>query len=596
MSKSKKSAWKQSAVIAATLSVSPVAAWAELPVTPGIQQTGWKKKVPCVTCEPCIVEPGLKVPETATAPEAAAPAQPEAATVPGTSLPDMGAAPSPDVFAGALAVASASAVMSPNMFGDQFGVTSTGATGTLWTSGRLAGRGGIIFTPIGLPQVTIVDGSRNVVILPPSLVTVSSDGAKFSLGSYSSSVEQNVPGTSGPTAFSPNPTTVAQANAVLSDPALAPLLDASIFLAERSLAEDPNAILAAEGTVEVSGEADSGFYDETSLAYLLFIDSYILTNTTIGIPNPADGGNVGRTKIADDNNPLPRDRVIFNYDYFSNVPLVPGGWNVSRFSPGFEKTFFNQMTSVEVRVPFASTLDSSFAQGAESTAMELGNVNVTLKGLLLRTEQFAVAGGVGIGIPTAADTNVSFIGGLPLAQIANEAVFLTPYMAMLYTPTQRLFAQTWVASSFDTNGNPVQFNPDLQGLTSVGRLNDQTLLQLDGQIGYWLYQSNTGLLRGLAPFIELHYNTTLGDPDLITVNTLAGTALIGDLRGNIDDLTISAGWATQLANNFLINVGAVAPLKSSNDRYFDYQVGVRTNWFFGPTARDRDSARFLSTF
>src|SRR5262249_22272342 len=35
------------------------------------------------------------------------------------------------------------------------------------------------------------------------------------------------------------------------------------------------------------------------------------------VPSPGGGGAVGRTKIADDNSPLPRDRVLFNYDYFN---------------------------------------------------------------------------------------------------------------------------------------------------------------------------------------------------------------------------------------------------------------------------------------
>jgi hypothetical protein len=67
---------------------------------------------------------------------------------------------------------------------------------------------------------------------------------------------------------------------------------------------------------------------------------------------------VGRTKIADDNSPLPRDRFIFNYDYFNNASLG-SGIDVSRISLGVEKTFLDQQASVELRIPFASTLDST---------------------------------------------------------------------------------------------------------------------------------------------------------------------------------------------------------------------------------------------
>src|SRR5262249_14312798 len=77
----------------------------------------------------------------------------------------------------------------------------------------------------------------------------------------------------------------------------------------------------------------------------------------VTVPNPSNGGAVGRTKIADDNSPLPRDRFILDYDYFDNVPLSRQT-GVHRFSPGIEKTFLDQSASIEVRLPFAATLSS----------------------------------------------------------------------------------------------------------------------------------------------------------------------------------------------------------------------------------------------
>jgi len=65
---------------------------------------------------------------------------------------------------------------------------------------------------------------------------------------------------------------------------------------------------------------------------------------------PLAGSIVERTKIGEDNNPLPRDRVFFTYDYFNSVPLN-GEVGVHNFVLGFEKTFCDQMASIEVRVP-----------------------------------------------------------------------------------------------------------------------------------------------------------------------------------------------------------------------------------------------------
>ena len=42
--------------------------------------------------------------------------------------------------------------------------------------------------------------------------------------------------------------------------------------------------------------------------------------------------------------------------------------------------------------------------------------------------------------------------------------------------------------------------------------------------------------------------------------------------------------------------GVVAPLRGSDNRSFDYQIGLRANYFFGPTSRARNEATSLSSF
>src|SRR5262249_50623949 len=159
--------------------------------------------------------------------------------------------------------------------------------------------------------------------------------------------------------------------------------------------------------------------------------------------NPAGGGAVGLTKIFDDNSPLPRDRVIFNYDFFSRAPLTTSGVDVNRFSPGFEKTFLDRRASVEVRVPFAATLSSDVpADGLTNTGrQELGDVHLTFKGLLYRGDALHVAAGLGVDLPTADDTRLLASDGTSLIHISNDAVLLTPYVAYLLTPGDRLFFQ-----------------------------------------------------------------------------------------------------------------------------------------------------------
>ena len=110
-----------------------------------------------------------------------------------------------------------------------------------------------------------------------------------------------------------------------------------------------------------------------------------------GLPLPSAGGVVGKTKLADDNSPIPRDRVVFSYDQFNSVPLTPNGFDVHRYAPGIEKTFLDGCASVELRLPFASTLSSvGTLDGSTPRDTEFGNVNLTFKGLLLRGDRKSV--------------------------------------------------------------------------------------------------------------------------------------------------------------------------------------------------------------
>lgn len=308
---------------------------------------------------------------------------------------------------------------------------------------------------------------------------------------------------------------------------------------------------------------------------------HLLQRTTLLIPSPAGGGAVGRTKISEDNNPLPRDRVIFNYDYFNNVPLNASGFDVHRFSPGFEKTFLNGNASIEVRLPFASTLDTSLTEdGASNRTTLFGNVNLTLKALLYRTDNWAFATGFAANLPTAKDVRLRLADGTDVVRIENESVILTPYVATLWTPNDRLFAQSWLQVGFDVTGSPVSLNPDFQGLVHVGDYRDQTLLMWDTQVGYWMVQRNEGWLTGLAPFVELHLNSTLNSGSSFS----AGGFSVAQ-PGSVSELNLSCGVVTHLGQNTFATLGVAMPLRDLPDRSFDYQIGFRLNYYFGSVNR-----------
>ncbi len=321
---------------------------------------------------------------------------------------------------------------------------------------------------------------------------------------------------------------------------------------------------------------------------------FVLSRFEVDIPNPGAGGVVGRPRLSEDLNPLPRDRFIFNYDYFDQTQLAANGQSVNRYVLGFEKTFLDMRSSIEVRMPFASTLSSDIVVGTQNTRTEFGDVRILFKGLLYGSDRFYLASGLGVYLPTGQDVNVS-LAGTPLVHIANRSVIVTPYVGMLFLPTDRLFAQLWAAIDVDTNGCPVDVaNGVSPGMSFAGRIQDQALMQWDAQVGYWLRRpyEGGGVVRGFAPFAELHYGTTVTNADILQSNAF----VIGNLTNRIDEMNASAGFATQLFDNLLLMVGMAAPMRRESDRGFDYQIGVRCSWFFGPTAAQRRAATFVQGF
>jgi hypothetical protein len=261
---------------------------------------------------------------------------------------------------------------------------------------------------------------------------------------------------------------------------------------------------------------------------------------------------------------------------------------VNRYTPGIEKTFFNGNASLEFRLPFASTVSPDITTGA-ATGMQtlLGDLVLTGKVLLYNDHTVALSSGVAVTLPTAEDVRVSLPNGQTMVRIRNESVVLTPYLAMLLLPSDEMFIQTWVEFAFDTTGSPVALNPNMTGLQTLGRTHDQVVAQVDTQMGYWLYQAadHSCLLRGLAPFIELHYNSQITNADVIN----NGGFTVGT-NTHLNELNLAAGLVTRFGDNFTLLVGAVVPLKSAPDRSFDYQIGIRGNLLFGPTARQRGAA------
>lgn len=495
--------------------------------------------------------------------------------------------------------------IAPNMFGDLFGARSGAVTLTGLTyrfqSGALARSGSTvaITSPI---TGTAPGGFTGNLNNPSSRITFSGaggDGAFIGPISGNAAFPQYI-GPRGETPLNPRVVaTMAGALGYLSTPSgtnvanpshVSPQLQGLVYaLAQQANPQARIVSLAYPGLRATPGNGPGGTEATYASPIVDTVAVPVSSPVTLSVPTPGAGGVVGLLKMSEDNSPLPRDRVIFNYDSFDGVPMSAGGspsLSVNRYQFGFEKAILDGSASLEVRLPFAHTLGSSSTLGTDALNTELGNARLAVKGLLYRGEKFNLSGGLGVALPTADDIVIRG-GGSELIRVENRSVQLSPFVAAMYTPNDRLFAQAWYGFCFDTGGNPVNVNPLFFGVgPNVGSVGAAPLMSVDGQVGYWLYRSGRGYVRGLAPFVEAHYACDVGSGPQLDLGN--GFAIGG--AGGYEELNFTTGVTTLLGECSTLAVGAAFPALGPPGRTFDFQVGVRFNYYFGPTANRRSTA------
>lgn len=288
---------------------------------------------------------------------------------------------------------------------------------------------------------------------------------------------------------------------------------------------------------------------------------------------------VGRQKAAENNSPLPRDRVFVNYSYLANTSLQEGGIGVHRITPGIERTFAGEMFSWEMRVPMGITFDSDsvLTGGSSRDQAELGNLNLAVKGLLCSRPNWLLSAGLGATFPTADDLRFANSNGRELIHVENSAVHLLPYLAGAWSDGG-WFAQSFLQLDYDLNGNPVQIDNG-RGLSRVGDFEDADFLYWDIGVGYWLIKDRRGgLVSGIAPTLELHYNTAFDTAG--GVRSDSGFQF-GGHRGPVEVVNLLVGTTFELAGRNTLALGYVTPIGGGDDERFDGELRVLLNWYFG---------------
>jgi hypothetical protein len=292
------------------------------------------------------------------------------------------------------------------------------------------------------------------------------------------------------------------------------------------------------------------------------------------IPSAGAARNV---KISENNKALPVDRVYFTYNHFHNA-LEAGSFNtgpksfsIDQYTIGAEKTFRDGLWSCEVRMPFTGAYRFDSPDFSDSTG-HFGNLAVIVKRLLYSSCTCVVGAGLGINTPTGSDVRGT-VGNSSFA-IRNDAVHLAPWIGFLSEPREKVFFQGFFQVDVPLGGNGVVVNT-----TPIGKFNEQTLMFVDLETGYWLFRNRDGVLSALAGVLEFHYTTTLQDADKvqgfdpITFDFLTVT----NLNNRVDVFNMTLGVHAQLGELTTLSVGGAFPLDSAPDRMFDGELQIFLN-------------------
>lgn len=264
------------------------------------------------------------------------------------------------------------------------------------------------------------------------------------------------------------------------------------------------------------------------------------------VANTSGTVNFRNSKVAENNSAIPRDRISFRYNYFKEALQVDGlkaspelgprirqtpntpfrqfhqvqpaskSYNVHLYTFGLEKTFLDNMASIEVRLPFARTIDSDLTLSSGALLFdetdrvplvqptpsgtlgdadtELQDMNVILKAILMQDpcQRWVISGGLGITIPTGEDLNARVVDysndveeDIPLGdlvfppttptailrrnttfafdqrtrefRIKNQTWGLGPFLAAAVMPTERTFVNAFAQVDIPLNSSDWSF-------------------------------------------------------------------------------------------------------------------------------------------
>ncbi|QDU96854.1 hypothetical protein Pla8534_46760 [Lignipirellula cremea] len=282
-----------------------------------------------------------------------------------------------------------------------------------------------------------------------------------------------------------------------------------------------------------------------------------------------------RIKTADNNSPFARDRVFATYHHFHNSAQDALGnlYSTDRYRIGMERRIFDGRSSLELRVPIFSTIgEDQDLMDPSGQAQNLGNISLSFKRQLITRQDFVFSSGVTGLFPTGADD--SFNNGVEVVSLKNESIHLLPFLSAYAQLTDNVFLNLFSQIDFDLSGN--EFESSSTGY--LGSYQDQNLLLLDMQAGAWLYRNPCSRVKGIAGLVELHYNTSLQDTDVVSSTS---NIMLLNTANRFDTLNLTGALHFELGRGTTLRVGAATPLRTDDDRAFDAEFFVQVNHYLG---------------
>ena len=275
----------------------------------------------------------------------------------------------------------------------------------------------------------------------------------------------------------------------------------------------------------------------------------------------------GPFKIADNESPLPQDRVFFTYNFYDNVHgptqgsdrstivsqtvklrgqdfdadiFIPGvatpRGDLHRETIGFEKTFLDGSFSLGMRVPFFQQTGAS-----ELSDSDLGNMTFIVKyaPYLDRQAGSGISTGLAVTVPTGPAVQTTH-GDL-------HSTYLQPFLGY-----QMAMDRLLVFGFFS--------------VAVPSEAEDVTLMFNDVGVGYRMFEGRGGMVTGIVPALEAHVTTPLNH-----------RAVTDSVQG-IDLVVLTGGVHVGLGERSMLTLGVATPV--SGPRLFDVEAIVQFNLRF----------------